>query len=115
MKFKEQWVQQDILCPHCHQVTKHAKGLNKQNLKRLFFSKPTALDLAMLFIWIFAIVIALSYSSEITECQSVLTNFDSLCIQYMATPISGQVLNIDIDNLRNIEVVGNLTNLTLKT
>lgn len=84
MKFKEQWVQRDETCEHCGAVTKQAKGINKQNLKRLCLTKPTAQDWIMLFIWVSAIIIAFSYNTEIAQCKSVITNFSSLCAEYFA-------------------------------
>jgi len=89
MKFKEQWIQEDIKCECCGQVTKQAKGLTKQNLKRLCFSKPTPQDWVMFVLWVSALIIAFSYNTEIAECQNVITNFDTLCINYMSQPILG--------------------------
>ena len=102
MKFKEQWVQRDELCDHCGAITKPAKGMNKQNMKRLFLSKPSAQDWIMLFIWVSALIIAFSYNTEVAECRDVVNNFDSLCIQYLtsATPVDpmGNTINALPDN-----------------
>jgi len=88
MKFKEQWIQEDKVCEHCGAITKPAKGLTKQNLKRLCLSKPTAQDIMMLFIWVSVLIMALSYNSDITQCRGVINNFDSLCREYISQSIS---------------------------
>ena len=108
MKFKEQWVQEDVVCEHCGAITEPAKGLNKQNLKRLCFSKPTAQDIMMLFIWVSVLIIALSYNADVAQCREVINNFDSLCIRYMSQPISE-----DAGCIGALCEIGNLTNLEL--
>jgi len=50
LSFKEQWSQVDELCPNCGAVKVPAKGLNKQNLKKLFSIKGTPEGWVMFFL-----------------------------------------------------------------
>ena len=92
MSFKEKWLEEDIRCPHCNNVTKQAKGLNKQNIKRLF-RMPSFNDFLMLFIIIMLLVMSWAYNRDISLCRS-----------YIKKQQQGQIdLNIfDSQNASNI-------------
>jgi hypothetical protein len=80
-KFKEQWNKVDEVCPHCNQVTKVERGLSRQNLKRLFFSKPTLSDWIILTMLILVLLTAWAYKYDTQECRDTLNNLDNVCVQ----------------------------------
>lgn len=45
--FKEQWEQVDEICPTCNKVSKEAKGITRQNIKRLFSFKGDPMSWVM--------------------------------------------------------------------
>jgi len=63
LSFKEQWEEVDQLCPDCGSIKKPAKGLTKQNIKRLFSFKGTPTGWIIFFLMCAALFFAnLSYS-----------------------------------------------------
>ena len=86
-KFKEQWLAEDKRCEHCNQVIEVARGLNKQNLKRLIFAKPTIQDWMMFFIIIMVLLMAWRYNVETAVCHETLTHIDEICTEYKTTYI----------------------------
>jgi len=69
--FKERWLEKDIFCPHCNNVTKQAKGLNKQNLMKLL-RVPTFNDFLMLFIIGMLLVVSWAYNRDISICREYI-------------------------------------------
>lgn len=65
----DNWNDVDEVCNYCGQVTKKARGLNKQNLKRLFSFKPTINDLITLFMIIMVIFAAYSYNDDLKRLK----------------------------------------------
>lgn len=76
------WLAEDEHCPTCNSVTKVARGINKQNLKRLFFSKPNGNDILILFILLMVFFMVWRYNAETKSCQMVISNFSALCNEY---------------------------------
>jgi hypothetical protein len=70
-KFKENWIKTDKRCPHCNNVTEQAKGLNKQNIKKLF-KLPSFNDLLMLFIIFMLLIMSWAYNRDISLCRSYI-------------------------------------------
>lgn len=73
------WDAEDQRCPHCNQVTKLAKGMNKQNLKKLIFSKPTMQDWILLFVIVMVLLIAWRYNAETEQCRYVVSHIYDYC------------------------------------
>jgi hypothetical protein len=84
MSWKDNWNQIDELCPHCNNVVKPAKGLNKQNFKRLISLKVKFSDFLVLFILAMLLFGAWAYNRDTKECRYLVNNFDTLCIQRAA-------------------------------
>jgi hypothetical protein len=73
MTFKEDWLKEDERCIHCGNVTKQAKGLNRQNVRKLF-RIPSFNDLLMLFIIIMLLVVSWAYNRDVALCRSYIKN-----------------------------------------
>lgn len=67
---KENWNKVDEVCPHCNQVTKRAKGITKQNLKRLVTPKLNMNEFIITFIIILVLILAYSYKTETQVCRN---------------------------------------------
>ena len=65
----EQWNKTDELCPNCGKVVKKARGITKQNLKRLFTPKMDMNEFLITFMLIMVIVLAFVYNSETKRCR----------------------------------------------
>lgn len=85
--FKERWEATDKCCENCGQVTEVARGLNKQNLKRLVFGKPSIIDIMLFVIILMTLLMAWRYNIETAQCQEVLYNIDDICAKYQTTYI----------------------------
>lgn len=73
------WEDKDERCEYCNNITKEAKGFNKQNLKRLCFSKPTAIDMAILFMLICVLFAGYRYYVELEYMASIQNNLEDIC------------------------------------
>uniref|UniRef100_A0A6M3LQT5 Uncharacterized protein n=1 Tax=viral metagenome TaxID=1070528 RepID=A0A6M3LQT5_9ZZZZ len=99
-KFKDNWNAIDELCPHCNSVTKKAIGINKQNLKRLFFTKPSLNDIMIMFMIIAILLMAYSYFSEISAYREIINNPGELCLYYYHNMmVQGTNEYIDLNNI----------------
>ena len=79
MSFKEDWLKTDEHCVACGNVTKVARGFNKQNLKRLVFAKPTIQDIITLFMIVMILFIAWRYNVEVAAAQAIVQDPTSIC------------------------------------
>ena len=80
--FKKNWYAEDERCPTCNSVTKKAVGINKQNIKKLFFTKPSLPELMTLFMIIAVLLMAYSYFNEIKAYKEIINNPQELCTYY---------------------------------
>ena len=80
--WEERWNAEDERCTCCDSVIRPARGFNKQNLKRLIFSKPSGQDWMVLAMLVFILILAYSYKVEIRSCQAVLENPAEFCSYY---------------------------------
>jgi len=81
-KLKNNWNAVDEKCPVCNSITKQAIGINKQNLKRLFFTKPSLQDVITLFMIIAILLMTYSYFNEIKAYKEIIENPQELCLYY---------------------------------
>lgn len=102
-KTKKNWNAVDELCPTCNSVTKQAVGLNKQNLKKLFFTKPSLQDMMTFFIIIAILLMAYSYLNEVNAYREVINNPEELCRYYYNNLMIQD--NIETINLNNITLI----------
>jgi hypothetical protein len=76
-KFKDTWEEIDQLCPTCGKVAVEAKGLNRQNMKRLFRFQTDFQSLTILFLMIMCGIFAyMTYSMMTTpiNCSANVTD-----------------------------------------
>jgi hypothetical protein len=112
--FKENWESVDETCPSCHQVTKRATGITRQNIKRLFIGKPTINDWIFFFIVAATLFMAYEYNVETSQCHYIENNLNEVCMKqgYFSpygnqlnntNPLSfnTQILNLNISNITN--------------
>ena len=86
--FKEKWEEEDILCPHCKQVTSQAKGITRQNIKRLLIPKFNMNELVFTIIILLMIILAVSYRNETAQSREWIksmtgydkTQCESICV-----------------------------------
>ena len=97
-KFKESWNKTDDICPHCKNVTKVQRGLTKQNLRRLVFSKPTAQDWMMLAIICLVLLLAWRYQVETKMAHDTLNNIDNICLDYLTQSGITEKVNQEVAN-----------------
>jgi hypothetical protein len=93
------WSDIDERCPNCNNVTKPAKGLNKQNLKRLVSFKITLNDLITLGLILLVVLSAWAYNRDIAVCRDAMKNipdYRTLCSNVSAK--TSQVVNITLLN-----------------
>ena len=104
-KFKEEWNRVDEVCPHCRQVTKINRGLSKQNLKRLVFSKPTIQDWMMLAIILLVLMMAWRYGVETKQCYETLNNIDNVCLDLWESNQKVEQMNQELkDSYKDINI-----------
>lgn len=84
MKFKEQWQQVDKTCPTCGQVTIPAKGLTKQNIRRLI--SPKAIfepqNLTITILMIIALFLAAQNYMVVNSYNNLLLNMSDVSKGY---------------------------------
>jgi len=85
-RWKQNWDKKDVLCSQCGTITLPAKGINKQNMRRLFIGKPSMYDWIFFFIIVATLFMAYQYNIETSQCRYALNNLDAICAQsnYMA-------------------------------
>lgn len=88
-KIKENWNKKDELCSHCNNVVKPAKGLNKQNMKKLFSLKVKLSDFIVLIMMALILYGAWAYHNDTVQCRYMVNNFDQLCFQRMQGTAEG--------------------------
>lgn len=76
------WEAVDKRCPTCNQVTEVARGINKQNLKRLVFAKPNMTDWMMFIMICGILLLAWRYNVETAQARELLSNPGSFCSDY---------------------------------
>jgi len=69
---KSKWLETDKTCPHCGQVTERARGITRQNLKRLIVPKWDMNEFTITLLLIMIIVLALIYKVETDTCRNWL-------------------------------------------
>lgn len=69
--WKEDWEKVDTLCPNCNQVTIRAKGINRQNLKRLVeWRKPTYVEVIVLVFILLFFLSTIAYREDTKVCRA---------------------------------------------
>ena len=66
---KENWEKVDELCPTCGHVTKEAKGITRQNMRKLLIPKFTLNEAIYTFIIIVVLALGFLYMSETAQCR----------------------------------------------
>jgi len=66
---KENWLKEDELCPTCGHVTKPAKGITKQNIRKLLVPQFNMNEIIWTFTIIMILALAFLYQSETAECR----------------------------------------------
>ena len=107
-KIKENWNAKDEKCPACGQVTNKAIGLNKQNLKKLCWSKPTLQDVIIFIMLIVFLIMAWSYNNEITQYKNMVNNPEGFCIRYYNDIIAESIYSFDVNQLENNKILSDL-------
>lgn len=77
MGIKENWEKVDECCPQCGQVTKQAKGITRQNIKRLFSIKFNYTEFLITFMLIMILVLAWAYMKETKESRDWINSMYS--------------------------------------
>ena len=76
------WNDIDETCFACGAVTKRARGITKQSLKRLITPKWDLNELLITFILIMVIIMALLYKSETQQCRDFIKNMNTTQVDY---------------------------------
>ena len=93
----KRWNTIDEKCPHCNSTIKQAKGMNKQNLKKLFWSKPTMQDIIIFIMLVLCLTITWMYYNEIDQYKFMYENPEEFCNSYWSqTPIKGIPYDIEL-------------------
>ncbi len=94
----DEWNAIDKKCPNCNSIIKQIKGINKQNLKRLFWSKPTMQDIIIFILIILCLTMVWMYYNEIDQYKFMYENPEEFCNSYWSqTPIKGLPYDVEID------------------
>lgn len=92
------WNTKDERCPHCNNIIKQSKGLNKQNLKSLCFSKPTTQDIIIFILLSLCLLMVYMYYNEISQYEEMYEDPKEFCTSYwMNTPIDGNDYKVEIN------------------
>ncbi len=84
------WDAVDERCPYCNSITKKVKGINKQNLKKLCWTKPTIQDILIFMMLCLSLLMAWTYYNEIAQYKEIYENPGEFCNSYMSNkPIQG--------------------------
>jgi len=113
-KIKENWNAKDEKCPSCGHITRKAIGLNKQNLKKLCWSKPTLQDVIIFIMLLVFLIMAWSYNNEITQYKSMVNNPEEFCIRYYNDILSQSIYSFDVNQLENNKILSDLNESILK-
>jgi len=76
------WNEIDERCPYCNSVIKQAKGINKQNLKKLCWTKPTMQDILILIMILFCLMLTWAYYNETSQYEFMYENPEEFCNSY---------------------------------
>jgi len=71
-RFRESWNKTDQHCEHCGAVIQPARGINKQNIKRLFSFSTNPSDWIVLFMIIMVLFGAWAYNHDISVCREMV-------------------------------------------
>lgn len=95
------WNARDEKCPHCNSIIKQAKGINKQNIKRLCWSRPTMQDWLIFIMLLLSLFLAWAYYTETAQYKFMYENPEEFCASYwniMPEQTMGTSV-IDLDDL----------------
>ena len=84
------WGDKDKKCPYCNQITEVARGANKQNLRRLLFSKPTMQEWMVLFTIVMVLLVAWRYNVEVDACHELVDNPQEVCTIWYNNMVIGE-------------------------
>jgi hypothetical protein len=73
MNIKENWEKKDEVCPYCGQITQQAKGITKQNLRKLLVPKWNMNELLITLLLLALILLAVAYRTETAACREWIT------------------------------------------
>jgi len=88
------WNAKDEKCPYCNSIIKQVKGFNKQNLKKLCFSKPSIQDIIIFFMIIFCLLLSYSYIVEVAYYKELINNPAELCFVYNPSNSSNHIIDL---------------------
>lgn len=92
------WNTIDERCPYCNSVIEPAKGINKQNLKKLCWSRPTIQDVIIFIMLILCLIMFWTYNNEIAQYKSMYENPEEFCNSYWnSVPIQGFPYEVEIN------------------
>jgi len=110
MGIKDNWEKVDEVCPTCNQVTKKARGITRQNMKRMFSIKFDTNEIVTTIIILMVLLLAYAYKIETQQCRDWITPIftgertcDSICAEVREDMArmnaSAQQQGIDLSNL----------------
>ena len=94
----KEWDAVDKKCHYCNSTIKQAKGINKQNIKKLCWSKPTMQDIIIFIMLVLCLTMVWAYYSETAQYKSMFEDPEEFCNSYWSqTPIKGTPYNVEIN------------------
>jgi len=100
------WNTIDERCPYCNSIIKPAKGINKQNLKKLCWTKPTMQDIIIFIMLLLCLTITWAYYNETAQYKFMYEHPEEFCNSYWSnTPIKGVPYEVEI-NVSNYQKNG---------
>jgi len=97
MTFKEEWLKEDEKCQYCGNVTKRAKGINKQNIKRLFSPKINEREVMTLIMIFLTLLMFWAAKHDLEVCKDTANNMDYYCAEWYNYKVSLQEYNSNIN------------------
>jgi len=73
-KSKLDWDAVDEHCPHCGGISKPARGINRQNMKRLFSLKMNFNDIMTILLVAMLLLSVYRYMNDTAECRTFLNS-----------------------------------------
>ncbi len=112
------WLEEDKKCEHCGQITERARGLTKQNLKKLISFKFTFDEFLITFMIIMILVMAWAYKAETQQCRDwikplhtgTVEECKNVCDMKCRMIRSTEYTNFDAEELKNLTELTNISN-----
>jgi hypothetical protein len=102
MSFKENWEKTDEKCLTCGNVTKHYKGITRENMKRLSSFKITGTEIIIFTLMIGMVFLVLFWKSDTDACRNwiqpmintTLLKCESVCNQKCEMIYQNEEINL---------------------